>query len=67
VLENSDGVNAREIFASKCAEYSPTNETIGSNVFRYLPPAACGRTERGSNRRTIKNLSDLSSELLEVK
>jgi len=32
---NPDGVNAREIFTSKCAEYSSTNETIGSNVFRY--------------------------------
>jgi len=25
-------VNAREIFTSKCAEYSPTNETIGATL-----------------------------------
>jgi hypothetical protein len=33
VLENSDGVNAREILASKCAEYSTTNETIGAALW----------------------------------
>jgi hypothetical protein len=38
-----DSVNARNIFACKCAEYSSTNEAIGSNTFRYLPPAAGAR------------------------
>jgi hypothetical protein len=32
VRENPDGVNARKIFTSKCAEYSPTNETIGATL-----------------------------------
>jgi hypothetical protein len=35
VLENPDSVNAREISARKCAEYSPTNETIDATL---LPP-----------------------------
>jgi hypothetical protein len=36
-LKTSDGVNAQNILAGKCAEYSSTNETTGSNAFRYLP------------------------------
>jgi hypothetical protein len=39
-LKAPDGVNAQKILACKCAEYSPTNEAIGSNAFRYLPPLA---------------------------
>jgi hypothetical protein len=46
-----DRVNARKIFISKCAEYSPTNETIGA-ALSLLPLWGRGR---GLNRWTIKN------------
>jgi hypothetical protein len=42
VRENPDGVNARKIFAGKCAEYSPTNEPIAA-AFSLLRGNAVGR------------------------
>jgi hypothetical protein len=42
VLENLDGVKRREILAGKCAEYSPTNESIGA-AFSLLRGSAVGR------------------------
>jgi len=45
-LKTSDGVNAQNILAGKCAEYSSTNETTGSSAFRYLPPAAEANSAR---------------------
>jgi len=55
VLENPGGVNARKILTSKCAEYSPTNETIDA-AFSLLRGCAAGRISRRRNPPTIRRL-----------
>lgn len=45
-----DSVNARNIVAGNCAEYSSTNEAIGSNAFRYCRLRETMMTADGDDR-----------------